>query len=121
MPHVNYKVYCTRLELSGRDFERVKRSLVPRMYDDRDDALAWARDCIRAGLLMHLIEGDDGSALEGDEIPDLIRRRARELTGRPARGWRDEQTVGDKEWKHTYRGCRAHGGLLGVVFNSTGS
>jgi hypothetical protein len=54
MSNTNYKVYWTHLELSDRDFERMKRSLIPRIYDDRDDALACARDCIKAGLLVHL-------------------------------------------------------------------
>jgi len=83
MSNTSYKVYCTHFELSDRDFERMKQSVIPRVYDDRDDAIAWARDCIKAGLLVHLIEGGDGSALKGDQIKDVIRSRARELIGRP--------------------------------------
>ena len=79
---MNYKVLCSPT-ISESEFAAIKTRIFPRIYDDRDDALAWCRDVTRTGNIAWSIEGDDGSYLTRWQIIEEIKKRAHELTGRP--------------------------------------
>ena len=82
-----YLMWWTDTPLSYEEFLRRKASnpgLSPSgPFDDRDDALAAARIARENQLGVHLIEGDDGTALRLPEIRNLIETRGPALDGRP--------------------------------------
>ena len=81
-----YVMWWTDTPISFDDFLRRKTSpgLSPSgPFDERDDALAAARVARENQLGVHLIEGDDGTALRLPEIRELIKKRGRALDGRP--------------------------------------
>jgi len=79
---MNYKVLST-LSMTESQFEAIKARLLPRIYDDRDDALAWCRDVNKIGGISWSIEADDGTFLSRRQICREIDLRASQLVGRP--------------------------------------
>jgi hypothetical protein len=79
---MNYKVLCTPA-MPEAQFEAIRARIWPRIYDDRDDALAWCRDINKHGGISWSIEDDDGSRLTRWDIIDEINKRSNELVGRP--------------------------------------
>ena len=81
-----YVMWWTDTPISYDEFLRRKTSsgLMPSgPFNERDDALAAARIARENQLGVHLIEGDDGTALQPREIGELIEQRGRALDGRP--------------------------------------
>jgi hypothetical protein len=87
MNMAKYLMWWTETPLPYEEFLR-RKAAQPALspsgpFDDRDDALAAARIARENLLGVHLIEGDDGTALRLPEIRELIKERGRALDGRP--------------------------------------
>ena len=84
MPEItNYQLWCTTEPIPFADFLKAKSNCTSIRYDDLDDVLGAARNGLRGGLCVHLIEGDDGTTLMLPDIEKLIETRGRALHGRP--------------------------------------
>jgi hypothetical protein len=79
---INYMFWATTYPMTFAQFLAAKPRLTPIRYDDRDDALGAARNALKQGLSVHLIEGDDGTKLKLADIRDLIETPGA-LDGRP--------------------------------------
>ena len=80
---MNYRVLYTPQKMSEAQFTAIKDKLFPRIYNDRNDALAWCRDVNKKGGISWSIEADDGSHLNRRQIVDEASRRTYDLIGRP--------------------------------------
>jgi hypothetical protein len=83
MPETIYMFWATDRAMTFAQFLAAKPHLIPIRYDDLDDALGAARNGLKHGLSVHLIEGDDGTKLKLADIRDLIETRGSTLDGRP--------------------------------------
>ena len=70
-----YRLYVTDLDVSWDEFKRQKSTYVPKIYDDLDHALDFARDALAQRLFVPLIEGDDGTRLIGYAVKRVLRKR----------------------------------------------
>jgi hypothetical protein len=76
-------VYWTRGGVTESEFLASMASLQPAEHHELDDALGWARSVNNNGGIAWLIACRDGTNLTRSEIEKIIRRRGRELVGRP--------------------------------------
>jgi len=78
-----YQVWHTVTPMTFDDFLVLKDSIIPLSHDHQEDALVRAGALHTRGLIVHLIEGGDGTFLTRAEILDQIAKRGRALDGRP--------------------------------------
>ena len=76
-------VYWTRAGVAESELSANKAELRPTEYRELNDAIAWARDVINNGGIAWLIACRDGTNLARSEIEKIVRKRGKELIGRP--------------------------------------
>jgi len=76
-------VYWTRAGVAESELSGNKAELRPTEYRELNDAIAWARDVINNGGIAWLIACRDGTNLARSEIEKIVRKRGKELIGRP--------------------------------------
>lgn len=76
-------VYWTRGGVTESEFLANKARLQPAAYHELDDALGWARNVNKNGGIAWLIACHDGTNLARSEIEKIVRKRGKELAGRP--------------------------------------
>src|SRR5712691_1571878 len=76
-------VYWTRGGVTESEFLANKTNLQPAEHHELDDALGWARNVNKNGGIAWLIACHDGTNLTRSEIEKIVRKRGRELAGRP--------------------------------------
>jgi len=80
-------VYWTRGGVTESEFLANMPNLQPAEHHELDDALGWARSVNNNGGIAWLIACRDGTNLTRSEIEKIVRRRGRELAGRPKKRW----------------------------------